>query len=98
MAGDLATSGRFGLQVADLSEAALERLAGVGGLTTERADLSPPELEDRDATCHDSIFDDLAERGVRCEVSEESLCHPASNLPPPNDRSRDCREHVAEAE
>lgn len=42
IARDLATSGRFDLTVADVSQAALERLQGVPGLRTERADLAAP--------------------------------------------------------
>lgn len=42
IARDLAASGRFDLTVADVSQAALERLQGVPGLRTERADLAAP--------------------------------------------------------
>lgn len=42
IARDLATSARFDLTVADVSQAALERLQGVPGLRTERADLAAP--------------------------------------------------------
>lgn len=40
IARDLASSGRFDVAVADMSEAALDRLADLSGVTTERADLS----------------------------------------------------------
>jgi lysine 6-dehydrogenase len=42
IARDLAASGRFDLTVADVSQAALERLQGVPGLHAERADLAVP--------------------------------------------------------
>jgi lysine 6-dehydrogenase len=35
--------------------------------------LSPPELVGRDEACYDFIFDYLAARGVRFEVTEEDL-------------------------
>ena len=42
IAKDLAAGGNFELTVADVSQPALDRLAGVSGLTTERADLAAP--------------------------------------------------------
>jgi lysine 6-dehydrogenase len=42
IARDLAANGRFDLKVADVSQTALDRLAAVDGLTTERADLAAP--------------------------------------------------------
>ena len=35
--------------------------------------LSPPEIVGRDQACFDFIFDYLAERGVRFEITEETL-------------------------
>jgi lysine 6-dehydrogenase len=42
IARDLAANGQFDLKVADVSQTALDRLAAVDGLTTERADLAAP--------------------------------------------------------
>jgi len=42
IARDLAAADRFDLTVADVSQAALDRLAGVPGLTRQRADLAAP--------------------------------------------------------
>ncbi len=42
IARDLAANGQFDLKVADVSQTALDRLATVAGLTTERADLAAP--------------------------------------------------------
>ena len=35
--------------------------------------LSPPEIVGRDARCYDFVFEHLAERGIRFEVTEETL-------------------------
>jgi len=42
IARDLAAGGQFELKVADVSQTALDRLASINGLTTERADLTAP--------------------------------------------------------
>ena len=42
IARDLAAGGRFELTVADVSQAALDRLASVSGLATKRADIAAP--------------------------------------------------------
>ena len=42
IARDLAAGGRFELTVADVSQAALDRLASVSGLATKRADIATP--------------------------------------------------------
>jgi len=42
IARDLAAGGQFEIMVADVSQTALDRLAAVEGLTTERADLTAP--------------------------------------------------------
>ncbi len=42
IARDLAAGGQFEIKVADVSQTALDRLAAVEGLTTERADLTAP--------------------------------------------------------
>ena len=42
------------------------------GLFTEPG-LSPPEIVGRDARCYEFIFEHLAERGIRFEVSEETF-------------------------
>ncbi len=42
IARDLAAGGNFDLTVADVSQPALDRLAGVNGLTTVRADIAAP--------------------------------------------------------
>jgi hypothetical protein len=38
-----------------------------------RPGLAPPELVGRDAACYESIFEHLAARDIRFEVTEEAL-------------------------
>jgi len=55
IARDLAAGGNFELTVADVSQPALDRLAGVEGLTTERADLAAPGEIGRLVAGHDLV-------------------------------------------